>query len=238
MSTNDAADGIEPAPEARDDVAQRKRLTDRSIALKVVLATQLFAAILLRSYEMASGWHADPAYLFGLLAPMVILPLFLHAALGPVTGIWLAMMRIPRQTVLSRLAAIFVASLAFIIAAPTPWMPSPLDVFQWRMRSIPEEEFHALAREVRREAEEAGVTDGHLDRRARARVLDALEEKYELLGISDFPTNINLYDGHVSIWWGSGLTGGYEVTIVDGAETPRRLPPPNIHATVAAYYRD
>ncbi|KFN49800.1 hypothetical protein P873_09600 [Arenimonas composti TR7-09 = DSM 18010] len=205
--------------------------------MKAVAASQVVAAFASRLLTLASGWKADPTWPFGLLQPLVVLPMLFHGlVLGPVMVVSICLIKPFRVTPRAKASAIVLALVGAAIAAPSPLMPSAFDAFTWRMSTFSEEQFQTLARDLRAELATTSHTGrlGHLDGGTRERVLRSLRPRHRILDIGDFPVDLNVHENHVSIEWASGLTGGYEVFIADGPEASSGLPPANIHANVSA----
>jgi hypothetical protein len=209
--------------------------------LKRLVVSQLVCAIAVRFVTLASGWTADPTFPFGLFTPFVILPMLLYAALvAPAAIVSLSLSRKFRATTRSTLAAIALSFLGSMIAVPIPPTPSADDAFEWRMGTFSEAQFQALAHDIRRELEDRRLEKQprESDDAIRRRVVQSLRNEHAILRIDGFRPRFFVREDRVSIYWASGLTGGFEVTVFDGEEIPDDLPPPNIHRTVAAYVKD
>ena len=197
----------------------------------------LFSATVFRIYGLASGWNADPTFLFSLFVPFVIIPLFVFPILfAPVSLFCLAPKDSWRLSVGGKSFTIGVAFLAAFVAAPTPFLPTSSDAFRWRMASFSEADFMSLAVDARSEMAKRDLDSlmgNHYD--AHDQIVDALRPRHPVLLVSSFPLEIFATNTHVSIEWASGLTGGYEISIIDGDSAPQWMTKPNLYENVSAY---
>ncbi len=205
--------------------------------LRTVAVSSLVAAVALRVYYLSAGWNADPTFLFGLVTPFVTLPLFAYTLLiAPLSLFGLLRRKVPGPPVRGKILAVSLVLLAAFIAAPTPLMPNSTDAFEWRMSSFSEAQFQDLARSVRSEMAKLSLDELRGDDDVmHNQILASLREHHAILRIETFPIELFVRDSYVALEWASGLTGGYEVTIIDGDAKHDWQPAPNIYADVAAY---
>ena len=169
-----------------------------------------------------NGYLVDPAFL-GFFTPFILVPIFITPII-----VFIAMLTALKQLNnrnRNNYLACFAAGSAVIFLF-SPYRPTSVDGFYYRMSKIDRQEYLAAAELVITETESLGVNPKKLSYPVTKEHKDfvaSLSGKNVIFTLSNWPIHISKDAGYVLFTWGSGLTGAYEVLITADDNEPQWL---------------
>lgn len=189
---------------------------------KIAIAAAAVAALLFWLLGLTAGYLLDPAlHPLGFLYPVLAILLAASALLiGAIYGLGcLTLYFLGRGRQNLGLGLLALIGPAVVLGGPRLF--SAYDAAVYRLKGIPETEYHRLAADVVAELEAQGVRMlSGLPAAGEAQIPLSLVESHRILTISRFPPRILAGDRSVSVSWGSGLTGGYTIAISQKPQPP------------------
>ena len=190
---------------------------------KIILTTSILAALSVRIETFAEGYFVDPALLGLFITPLIILSL----AFIPIVVAIVYIVRFIRGKKTAENVRLTLVSLCGLIVLPfIPLLPSSMDAFVYRMEQFPREAYYNLADDLRAEFKRLGIQGlGGVDSKEKEwdAVYELLRPSHPILQVNRFKPYMTVDDDSVIVFWGSGLTGAYEIIILEGNEKPHWL---------------
>lgn len=186
----------------------------------IILTASILAALSVRIVFFAQGYFVDPALLGFFFDPLILPALALAPA---VVAIAYVIRLIRREKSAQNIRLTVVALCGPVVLLMAPILPGGMDAFFFRMKQFPQAAYHSLAGDLRREFETRGIQIGTVlssDDKEWDAVYQALRPAHPILQVNRRRPYVMLHDSHVIVFWGSGLTGAYEVIILTGPDKP------------------
>lgn len=194
---------------------------------------------LLAVTSYATGYYLDPAVLGFLFTPILTISLVLVSLFFTILPI-IRLTRAENRNI-GTMKAITACLIVWLLVLALP-IPGSNEGAAFRLSNFSEKDYREISSIVAATYKLYGNNAKYFSRGSKdySTFIGKLKTSHEIFRLSEFPLDVSINDTYTMIEWASGLTGGYELVILNkSGKLPYWLAEREVHylyETVAFYY--